>query len=203
MGNLHFESKPRHVTPQIDHVGKMRTVLTVFNTHLWGFWGDRWENVHFESKPRHVRPQIDHLGKTSTVLRVSTHIYGVSKEIDGKTFIVRVTLGMWPLKSIVLEKWALSWGFQHTFFGVSKEKDGKMFIFRVNLGIWHLKSIVLEKTSTVLRVSTHIYGVFEKIHGKTSIFQVNLGMWLLKLIISEKWALFWGFQHTFMGFLRR
>ena len=36
----------------------------------------------FESKPRHVTPQIDHLGKTSTVLRVSTHIYGVSKEID-------------------------------------------------------------------------------------------------------------------------
>ena len=53
------------------------------------------ENVHFESKPRHVIPQIDRLKKkTSTVLRVSTHIYGVSKEIDGKTFIFRVTLGM-------------------------------------------------------------------------------------------------------------
>ena len=37
-------------------------------------------------------PQIDHLEKTSTVLRVSTHIYGVSKEIDGKTFILRVNL---------------------------------------------------------------------------------------------------------------
>ena len=34
-----------------------------------------------------MTPQIDHLGKTSTVLRVSTHIYGVSQEIDGKTFI--------------------------------------------------------------------------------------------------------------------
>ena len=32
----------------------------------------------------HVTPEIDHLGKTSTVLRVSTHIYGVSKEIDGE-----------------------------------------------------------------------------------------------------------------------
>ena len=30
----------------------------------------------------------------STVLRVSTHIYGVSKEIDGKMFIFRVNLGM-------------------------------------------------------------------------------------------------------------
>ena len=41
---------------------------------------------------------------------------GVSKEIDGKTFIFRVNLGMWPLKSIVLEKQALFWGFQHTLW---------------------------------------------------------------------------------------
>ena len=39
-------------------------------------------------------PQIDHLGKTSTVLRVSTHIYGVSQEIDGKMFSYRVNLGL-------------------------------------------------------------------------------------------------------------
>ena len=50
--------------------------------------------MHFESKPRHVTPQIDRLGKTSTVLRVSTHIYGVFEEIDGKMFIFRVNLGM-------------------------------------------------------------------------------------------------------------
>ena len=37
--------------------------------------------------PRHVTPQIDHLGKTIPVLRVSTHIYGVSQEIDRKTLI--------------------------------------------------------------------------------------------------------------------
>ena len=48
----------------------------------------------FQSKCRYVTPQIDCLGKRSTVLRVSTHIYGVSKEIDGKTFIFRVNLGM-------------------------------------------------------------------------------------------------------------
>ena len=28
-------------------------------------------------------PQIDHLGKMNAVLRVSTHIYGLFKEIDG------------------------------------------------------------------------------------------------------------------------
>ena len=50
--------------------------------------------MHFESTPMHVTPQIDHLGKTSTVLRVSTHIYGVSKEIDGKMFIFTVNLCM-------------------------------------------------------------------------------------------------------------
>ena len=42
----------------------------------------------------HVTPQIDHLGKMSPVLKVSKHIYGVSKEIDGKTFMLRVNLGM-------------------------------------------------------------------------------------------------------------
>ena len=41
--------------------------------------------MHFLSKPRHATPQIDRLGETSTVLRVSTHIYGVSKDIGGKT----------------------------------------------------------------------------------------------------------------------
>ena len=46
---------------------------------------------------------------------VSTHISGDSNEIDGKTFIFRVNLGMWPLKPIVSEKQTLFWGFQHTF----------------------------------------------------------------------------------------
>ena len=33
--NIHFESKPRHVTPQIDHVRKMSPVLRV-STHIYG-----------------------------------------------------------------------------------------------------------------------------------------------------------------------
>ena len=65
-----------------------------FNRHLLCFQGHRWENIHFSTKPRHVTPQNNRLGKTNTVLRVSTHIYGVSHEIDGKTFIFRVDLGM-------------------------------------------------------------------------------------------------------------
>ena len=60
---------------------------------------------------------LHYIGKMNIVLGVSTHIYGVCKEIDGKTFIFRVHLGMWPLKSIISEKQALFWGFQHTFMG--------------------------------------------------------------------------------------
>ena len=41
-----------------------------------------------------MTPQINRLGETSTVLRVSTHIFGLCKEIDGKMFIFRVNLGM-------------------------------------------------------------------------------------------------------------
>ena len=90
------------------HISWSRMALLSWHTY---------ENIHFLRKPRHVMPQMDCLGKTSTVLGVWTHIYGVSEEIDGKTFIFRVNLGMWPLKSIVLEKQALFWGFQHTFMG--------------------------------------------------------------------------------------
>ena len=70
-----FSSKPRHVTSQINHLGKMSPVSEGFNTHLLGCSGDRWENIHFSGKPRHVTPQIDCLTKTSPVLRVSTHIF--------------------------------------------------------------------------------------------------------------------------------
>ena len=48
----------------------------------------------FQSKPRHETPQMNHLRKRSPTLRVSTHIYGVTKEMDGKTFILRVNLCM-------------------------------------------------------------------------------------------------------------
>ena len=52
------------------------------------------EKHSFSSKPRHVTPQINCLRKMSPVLRVSTHIYGISKEIDGKMIHFPVNLGM-------------------------------------------------------------------------------------------------------------
>ena len=92
--NIHFESKHRIVTPQIDRLGKMSPVLRV-STQSFGVSKEiDGKNIHFESKPSHVTPQINRLGETSPVLRVLTHIFGTSKEIDGKTFILRVNLGI-------------------------------------------------------------------------------------------------------------
>ena len=36
MTSVHFLCKPRHVTPQIDHLGKTNPVLR-FSTHIYGF----------------------------------------------------------------------------------------------------------------------------------------------------------------------
>ena len=82
------------MTPQNDCLGKNESCSEDFNTHLWGFQGDRWENINCSSEPRHVTPQIDYLVKMVPVLMVLTHISGDSNEIDGKTFIFRVNLGL-------------------------------------------------------------------------------------------------------------
>ena len=180
----------------------MSTVLRV-PTHIYGvFWGDRWENVHLQSKPRHVTPQINCFRKMSTVPRVSTHIYGVSKDIGGKTFIFQLNLGMWHLKSIVLENEHCSNGFNTHLWGFSGDRWENVHFESKPKHVTH-QIDQLGKMSPVLRVPTHIYGVSKDIGRKTFIFQLNLGMWPLKWIILEKWALFWGFQHTFIGFLRR
>ena len=112
-----------------------------------------------------MTPQIDCLGETSTVLRVSTHIYGVCKEIDGKMFIFQLNLGMWPLKSIVLKKQTLFWGFQHRFMGLTclcivylmiitllsstaatqhKKTNRMVYTYKYN---WHPPNWYIQKTS--------------------------------------------------------
>ena len=82
-----------------------------------------------------MTPQINHLGKTSTVLRVSTHIYGVSQEIDGKTFIFSSKPRHVTLQIDRLGKMSPVLRVSTHIFGVSKDIGGKMFIFRVNLGM--------------------------------------------------------------------
>ena len=151
----------------------------------------------------HMTRQIDHLGKKkSAVLRVSTDIFGVSKDIDGKMLIFRVNLGMWNLQSIILKKWALFCRVSAHIYEVFQEIDGIMFILRVNLTMWPSNQSSWKNEHCFEGFNTHLWG-FDKIDRKTSIFQVNLGMWTLQLIVSEKWALFWGFQHPFMRFLRK
>ena len=150
-----------------------------------------------------MTPQIDCLGKSSPVLRVSTHIYGISKEIDGKTFICRENLGMWPCKLIISENWALFWRFLTHIYGVSQGERWENIHFESKPRHVTPQINCLGKMNPVLRVSTHIYWVSKEIDGKMFILRVNLGMWPLKLVVSENQALFWGFQHTFMGFQRR
>ena len=125
-------------------ISENRALFWGFNTHLWGFQGDRWENIYFESKHMHVTCEINSLGKMRPVLRISRHIYVVSKKIDGKMFILRVNLGMWPSNRSSWKNKPCS-EVSTQIFGVSKVIDGKMFMFRGNLGLWPLILIVLEK----------------------------------------------------------
>ena len=73
MGTFFF-SKPRHVTPQIDHVRKLSHVVRV-STHIYGVSKEKDGNIFF-SKPRHVTLQIDQVRKMSPVLKVSTTFMG-------------------------------------------------------------------------------------------------------------------------------
>ena len=82
-----------------------------------------------------MTPQIDCLGKMSPVLRVSTHIYGVSKEIGGKTFIFQTKPRHVTPQIDPLGKTNPVMRVSTHIFGVSHEIDGKTFIFRVNLGM--------------------------------------------------------------------
>ena len=82
-----------------------------------------------------MTPQINRLGETSPVLRVSTHISGVSQEIDGKMFIFQVNLGNVTPQINRLRKTSTVVRVSTHIFGVFEEIDGKMFIFQVNLGM--------------------------------------------------------------------
>ena len=70
-----------------------------------------------------------------TVLSVSTHIYGVSKDIDGKKIIFRVNLGHVIPEIDCLRKTNPVLRVSTHIYGVSKEIAKKTFIFRVNLGM--------------------------------------------------------------------
>ena len=78
----------------------------------------------------------------STVLRVSTHIYGVSKEIDGENMHFESKPRHVTSQIDCLGKMNTVLGVSTHIYGVSQEIDGKTCIFQVNLGMWTLKSII-------------------------------------------------------------
>ena len=88
-----------------------------FNTHLWGFQEDRLERFNFKGKPSNQSSWT----KTSPVLQVSTHIYGVLKQVDGKMFIFLVLPRNVTPQINHLKKQALFWGFQHTCMGFPRK----------------------------------------------------------------------------------
>ena len=76
-----------------------------------------------------MTPQIDCLTKMSPVLRVSTHICGISKEIDGKNVHFSSKPRHVTPQINRLRKMDSVLRVSTHIYGVSKEIDGKMFIF--------------------------------------------------------------------------
>ena len=70
----------------------------------------------------HVTPQIDCVGKMSTVLSVTTHIYGVSQEIDQKTFSFRVNQECDPSNLLSWKTSTGSEGFNTHLWGFSGDR---------------------------------------------------------------------------------
>ena len=82
-----------------------------------------------------MTPQIDCLQKTSTVLRVSTDIFGVSQEIDGKTFIFCSKPRHVTPQINHLGKMSTVLRVSTHIYGVFEKINGKTFIFQVNLSM--------------------------------------------------------------------
>ena len=79
-----------------------------------------------------MTPQLNCLRKMSPVLTVSIHIYGISMEINGKMFILKVNV----IPQIDhLGKMSPGLMVSTHIYGISKKIDGKTFIFGVNLGM--------------------------------------------------------------------
>ena len=102
---------------------------------------------------------------------VSTHIYGAFEVIDGKLSFFTVNIGMWALKTINLEKQALSWGFSTHIYCVYKDIGGKMFIFQLNLVMWPLKLNISEKQTLFWGFQHTFMGFLMRWMGKCSFLE--------------------------------
>ena len=102
---------------------------------------------------------------------VSTHIYGVAKEIDRKMFIFQVRHVTDQIDH--LRKTNLVLMVTKHISGISKQIDGKTFIFQLNLVLWPLKSIILENEALLWWLQYIFLVVSNEIDGKTFIFQTK------------------------------
>ena len=82
-----------------------------------------------------MTPQIARVRKMSPVLRVSTHIYGVSLEIDGKNVHFSSKPRHVTPQIKHLRKASPVMMVSTHIYRISKEIDGKTLIFQVNLGM--------------------------------------------------------------------
>ena len=105
-----------------------------------------------------MTPQIDHLRNMSPVLGVSMRIYGVSKEIDGRTFIFSSKPRYVTLQIHCLRKMSPVLTFQHTFMGLWGFQGDRWENIQFYSKPRHVTPQIdhLRKMSPVLRVSTHI-----------------------------------------------
>ena len=95
-----FQSKPRHVTPQIDLSWKKEDCSKGFNTHLWGFLRK------IDGKTFIFQVNLSMWPLKLIVLEKRALFWGfqhtfILRRSMGKCSFFRVNLGMWPLKSIV------------------------------------------------------------------------------------------------------
>ena len=94
----------------------------------------------------HVTPQIECVGETSPLLWVLTHIYGISKEIDGEMFNVsskprHVT----PQINCLINMKSYYKVFNIHLWGFQEDRWENMLIFRGNLSMCPIQLIILEK----------------------------------------------------------
>ena len=97
-------------------------------------------------------------------------MYGVSKEIDGKTFIFRVNLGMWALKLIVLENEPCSES-SNTHLCSCQADSWKNIHFSTKPRHVTPQIDGLVEMNPVLMVSSHISGNSNEIDEKTSFLE--------------------------------
>ena len=120
-----------------------------------------------------MTPEIDCPRKTSPTVRVLTHNYGVSKEIDGKTFILKSKPRHVTPQIDHLANTSPGLRVSTHIYGVSTKIDWENMYVESKPRHVTPQTDHLRKLSSVLSDSTHINGVSKKIDGKMFMFNCH------------------------------